>query len=451
MNRRYKLVPDCKREGFISFNPENIKKTSVKNRRISYARFGIKCCEVKIGTSEEIETDEIMLSLDVIKELKIPLFLSYDIAFDKNNIIIGPYIGILSEKKEENLKNKVNNLNSYLYSYEEIGGAVLAFSEDGVDMDNHIIRGFVFNPEDRSWEEGIYHYPASIFKRTGIKNKLRNHFQSLLGDTVFNNYIFNKWEAHEWLSDYEAVRLYLPDTVLYKRPADVIEFLKQYKSVYIKPVYGSKGAGILKLDSKDEGIILQYSQNGEKVERHFAIVNELYSFLSSSLKEEKYIVQRTLKLISSEGRTIDFRLILVKGGDGQWHDLGLVARKGVKGEITSNVSTGGRAEDAERIFKDVLQLSNMDASNLRNSMGLIGKRAALGLEESGVSCGNLGVDMAVDVDGHIWILEVNNIDPNHTIAIDAKDRQMFYRARLHNMLYARRLAGFQKEMLNNEN
>lgn len=451
MNRRYKIIPDLRKVGFICFNPKSIIKRDIKNRRLTYVRFGINSCEVKVGVSTEIEEGEILISIDVIKELKIPLFLSYEIVLGKNNIMIGPYIGMLSEKKEENLRKKVNNLNSYLYSYEEIGGAVLAFSEEGVEMDNQLIRGFLFNPENRSWEEGTYTYPASIFKRTGIRSKLRNHFQSLLGDTVFNNYVFNKWEAHEWLSSFEAVKQYLPDTVLYRTSADVIEFLEQNKSAYIKPVYGSRGMGILKLDSKDEGFTLQYSKNGEKIEQDFSKMNELNSLLISSLKEEKYIVQRTLKLISFEGRTIDFRLILVKGGDGQWHDLELIARKGVKGEITSNVSTGGSAEAAELVFKNLLKLSDVEASNLRSNMGFIGKRAALGLEESGVSCGNLGVDMAIDIEGHIWILEVNNIDPNHTIAIDAKDRQSFYLARLYNMLYAKRLAGFSKDPLKNKN
>ena len=44
--------------------------------------------------------------------------------------------------------------------------------------------------------------------------------------------------------------------------------------------------------------------------------------------------------------------------------------------------------------------------------------------------------------GHIWIIEVNNKDPNHTILLDAKDRQQLYSIKRANMLYAKRLAGF---------
>lgn len=443
MNQRYKIIPDYKRDGFITLSPERISKTEMKNKKIIYVRFGIKCCEVKVAVSQEIEIDEILLSHEIMEELKIPAFLSYEMVISKNNIIFGPYIGMLAEKKEESLNQIVENLKSYVYGYEEIGGAVLVFSEEGVDMDSHLIRGFIFNPEGRSWESGVYTYPASIIKRTGIRKRFRNHFQSLLGDAVFNNYVFNKWESHQWLSCFESVREHLPDTVLYNQPVDAREFLKQYKSAYIKPIYGSQGTDILKLDIRGDWFMVHGSQN-DKEEQCFKTYGELNEFLKNNLKPKGYIVQRALNLISTEERTIDFRLILVKDGDDQWNDIGIIARHGVKGNITSNVSTGGSAEKAELTFVNVLHLSDKEVSSLRKKMSSIGREAAYGLEKNGVSCGNLGIDMAIDVEGHIWIIEINNIDPNHTIAIDAKDRQMFYRARFLNMMYAKRLAGFPK-------
>jgi glutathione synthase/RimK-type ligase-like ATP-grasp enzyme len=446
VTQRYKIIADYTRVEFITLNPERISKSVTKNIKIAHVRFGIKCCEVKVAESREIEMDEILLSHEIMEELKIPEFLSYEMVFDKNNIIFGPYIGMLAEKKEERLKQIVENLKSYVYGYEEIGGAVLIFSEEGVDMDAQLIRGFVFNPESENWEEGIFAYPAAIFKKTGIRKKMRNQFHSLLGDAIFNSYVFNKWEAHQWLSCFEAVRKYLPDTVLYKQPADVKEFLNQHKSAYIKPIYGSQGTGILKLETKGDWFMLHFSQKGVDKEQCFKTQGELNDFLKNNLKAEGHIVQRTLNLIFTEESTIDFRLMLVKGGEGQWKDIGMIARHGVKGNITSNVSTGGRAEKAELTFKNIIHLSDEEVVSLRNKMSMIAKEAAFGLEKSGVSCGNLGIDMAIDAEGNIWIIEINNINPNHTIAIDAKDRQMFYRARLLNMLYAKRLAGFPKEV-----
>lgn len=445
MNQQYRIIPDFIRSDSIIFN-NNLNNSLIKTMKIAYLQFGARCYEVKVAFSSEIEADEILLSNKIIEDLKVPSFLSYNVTFNKNKIIIGPYIGMLTEKKETRLKEVINNLTSYVYGYEEIGGAVLVFSEEGVDMDKHLIKGFIFNPTTESWVEGIYTYPASIFKRTGIKKTLRNHFQSILGDVVFNNYIFNKWESHQWLSCFEKVEEYLPKTIIYNKPSDIRNFLKEYKTAYIKPIYGSQGSGILRIEAKGDWYILRNSQNGEDSEKCFKTKADLNKFLKDNLTPGGYIIQIALNLISFEERSIDFRYILVKGGDGDWNDIGLIARFGTKGNITSNVSTGGSAEKAEVTFKNVLNLSDEEVSNLRERISTIGKEIAYGLERCGISCGNLGIDIAIDTDGHIWIIEVNNINPNHTIALDAKDRQMFYKARLLNMLYAKRLAGFPKEV-----
>lgn len=104
-----------------------------------------------------------------------------------------------------------------------------------------------------SFEEGTYYYPASIFKRIGMVKELRDHFHTLLGDAVFNNYIFNKWEAHQWLNSIDNVKDHIPHTILYETPKDIREFLNKYDTAYIKPIYGSQGIGIVKIEKKVNG------------------------------------------------------------------------------------------------------------------------------------------------------------------------------------------------------
>lgn len=442
MNQRYKIIPDYTREGFITLNPEMISKTVMKNRKIAYVQFGIKCCEVKVWTSQELEPDEVLLSHEIMENLKIPAFLSYEMALDKNNISFGPFIGMLAERSEERLKEIIDNLKSYVYGYEEIGGVVLVFSTEGINQTSHTIRGFVFNPLTDSFEEGTYYYPASIFKRIGMVKELRDHFHTLLGDAVFNNYVFNKWEAHQWLNSFDTVKEHLPHTILYESPKDIREFLNEYDTAYVKPIYGSQGVGIVKIEKKGDWFFTYYSQEGEQKEECFKSTMELNSFFKNNLNKGKFIVQKALELISTDERTIDFRALIIKDQYGVWQDIGMVARHGVKCSITSNISTGGSAELAEVTLKNMLKLSDEEVSKFRKKMSSIGVNVAKGLEESGIRCGNLGIDMGVDINGYIWIIEINNLDPNHTIALDAKDRQMFLRARLLNMLYAKKLAGF---------
>jgi hypothetical protein len=69
------------------------------------------------------------------------------------------------------------------------------------------------------------------------------------------------------------------------------------------------------------------------------------------------------------------------------------------------------------------------------------------IEQCGVHCGNLGIDIAVDNQKKMWIIEVNNLNPSPLFALDINDRPLFYQIKLMNMLYAKRLAGFPEEIV----
>jgi glutathione synthase/RimK-type ligase-like ATP-grasp enzyme len=446
MNPKYRIIPKNKEKGIVLVHPQGIRQLEIESTRIAYIKFGVKCCEAHVKRSQKIKKNEIHLSQDIIDELGIAIFLSYEIFMHKNIIHLGPYIGILSDKKEKKTEEIVNNLNSYVYNYAQIGGAILVFSEEGVDMNQKLISGFLYNPYQNKWEKGLYPYPTSIFKRTGIKKKLRNHFQSLLGDSIFNNYIFNKWEFHQWMQAFPSTKIYLPDTVLYQKKLDLKTFLEYHSSIYIKPIHGSQGFRIMKLDKEKDFYNVTSRHNGENIIQRFNQLDEINDFFKKNLKPKRYILQKSLNLISDDHQTIDFRLILVKDGNGQWTTVGMIAKYGCKGHFTSNLSSGGTAHMLEFPLKNILQLNESEISHLRCKIRKIAEEVAHALDLCGIGCGNLGIDIGMDTSGCLWIIEANNIDPNHTIAIDAKDRQMFYRARLCNMLYAKKLAGFSQEV-----
>jgi hypothetical protein len=62
------------------------------------------------------------------------------------------------------------------------------------------------------------------------------------------------------------------------------------------------------------------------------------------------------------------------------------------------------------------------------------------VEEHGYHCGNIGFDIGIDKTGKIWIIEMNNQNPDHYIAVKAKKKGLYYKAKLKNILYAKKLA-----------
>ncbi|HHW48361.1 MAG TPA: hypothetical protein GXX14_07065 [Clostridiaceae bacterium] len=60
----------------------------------------------------------------------------------------------------------------------------------------------------------------------------------------------------------------------------------------------------------------------------------------------------------------------------------------------------------------------------------------------GVNCGNFGVDIGIDREGHLWLIEVNNRDPDPSIALDIHDKPLYYSLKTGILYYAKSLAGF---------
>lgn len=455
MAPKYTIVPDLRNNRRITVHPDTRSHLLSLHRQLISLRYGIRADEAVLYSSPEAAPDEILITQDMIQALGLPLSSAYELRARGMEWVIGPYIGILAASNLEQLHANVEYLSSYLYAYEEIGGSVVAFSPDGVNPSEQTLAGYLYHPEKKEWLYGTYPYPSSIFKRTGMDRSLRTHFQSLLGDRVFNSYIFNKWEMHEWLEPFPSLRPYLPDTVRYEKASDVLWFLEQHNRIYIKPIYGSQGMGILEAERLDEGngdrgggdgaVRFRYQSDGEWREVITAGRKETNRFVRSVLKKHRYILQQSVELLKSEDRLIDFRILLVKDRRGRWKDMGMVGRFGVAGSIVSNISSGGTAAMGEDILRQCYGLKEEELWRLRSSLTAIAIRAAEGLEESGVHSGNLGIDLALTPSLHPWILEINNKDPNHTIAIDAGNRQLFYRTRKENMLYAKYLAGFEEE------
>lgn len=444
MSKKLRLVSLNTTLNRIQINPSFIKNSTLKNPQILWIQFGISSMEANVVISNKVAFDEIVISSNILAGLKIPTFLTYEYRFMGNKIILGPYIGILL-KPGEQLKQNVVYLQSYLYRYEEIGGAILAFSEEGIDKKSLEIFGYVYHPEEKNWIPGTFGYPASIFKKSGLRRSLRNHLHTFMGDTIFNSYIFDKWELYAWLLNAGDIKSILPETRLYTDESDLEYFIKHYPSFYIKPIHGSRGRNVYRLQATKSEKNFSYRLRTLQYSHVYETLDDLKVVLQEKFQKRKYIFQQTVEHLCVSKQSIDFRLMLVKDGKGIWRDVGLIGKIGEREKITNNISTGGMAMDAKQLFCERLNKSEKEADSLCKKLIMWGKRIGECLNETGILCGNLGIDLSVDKEERVWLIEVNNFDPNHTIAIDAGDRSCFYRARHYNLLYAKKLAGFKEE------
>jgi YheC/D like ATP-grasp len=448
MNPKYKIIPDLQAQDCLTIHPNTAKQKNISALKKWFLRFGIQALEIKLKISSRLNENEMKLSIGVIESLRIPLSGRYEIRREGNEILIGPYIGILTASKKSSLDDSVQYLSNYLYDYDRIGGAIVAFSLEGMDPFKYTIEGYMFNPDTKEWEQGVYSYPAAVFKTIYLNKSWRNHFQTIFGNRLFNSYVFNKWEMYKWLSQASHLKQYLPETILYKKPEDLESFLNLHRQIYVKPLHGSMGERIFKVSKSEEhGLKLQYHQDGIPYEMTFSNLFSLADFFKSQFKGKKYILQQALDLISFEEKKIDFRIVMVKDQAGVWNDMCMVAKYGQQGSIVTNILAGGTAEIGEITLQKIFGLSTEEVFKWRKEISRIVHEAAQRIEQCGVHCGNLGIDIGIDTQRRMWIIEMNNLNPSPLFALDINDRPLFYRIKLLNMLYAKRLAGFPEGVL----
>ena len=138
--------------------------------------------------------------------------------------------------------------------------------------------------------------------------------------------------------------------------------------------------------------------------------------------------------------------MLVKDHHAQWANMGLLCRFGAKNSVVSNISSGGYAQWGKTALMQVLDIDRKKANRWSQKMAELSLLATTEIEKIGVHCGNLGFDLAIDKKNKLWLIEINNQNPDHVIALCAGRGDLFLQARRANMLYARRLAGFPLEM-----
>ncbi|AJY74850.1 YheC/YheD family protein [Paenibacillus beijingensis] len=436
-----RINPDS--TGMIFFHHDVIEQYSLLPSSSIRLKIGAWEKQAEIAAHSAEDPSLFFLSADIAADVGLPEHLPYELTLDQQEIQIGPVIGILIRGKITELKpNRLNIYLKYVVNYKQLRGLILLFTVDGIDDTQKKVNGFAFNPDSNRWEKGSYVFPSAVFCRRSATPKLRSCFTRLCGNRFFNSQVFNKWEMWERLSGYESMRAHLPDTSLAVHKNELKRFIDQHQIVFLKPKAGMQGSGIFRLEQQGSSYIFQYELNGQSLTSTAYSWEDAYSFLKMELNLEKYLVQQGIPLIKMGQRVIDFRVLVQKNRHGSWCVQGIVSRLGKKNSIVSNISSGGSAEKAWFTLLKIYGQDERTAIKKQNEMEHLAIEACETLEMTGLHLGNVGMDMALDQSGHCWIIEINNRDPDATIALDAGDQELYYRLKSAPLDYAKWLTGF---------
>ena len=232
------------------------------------------------------------ISHDILAQLRLPTSPEYHIRKEGENLFIGPFIGILVTASEKMLAYSSQYLGSFVADYEHIGGIIMIFSLEGVDLSSQTIRGMFYNPRLRQWDGGTFVYPSAMFSilEASMTNQweqfqhIYQHLHGVLGSRMFNYPIFDKWEMYQWLRNHPALQPHLPDTILFQTPSDVENMLKRHRKIYVKPVSGRLGTGVMEIIDDGEKIKVKARVDGHNTKHVFHSRKTFLSYIQEKLE-----------------------------------------------------------------------------------------------------------------------------------------------------------------------
>jgi len=324
---------------------------------------------------------------------------------------------------------------------QRLGLDVFVFTPQDVEERSNRIHAMVYSPDTRSWHRRWVRFPHMIYDRCRLQRSKR--FEQLLAFrrkyghlTFLNRPLRNKWTVYRTLSQVAAFRKHLPVTRPFQSADDVLLLLKRFPLVYLKPINGTGGRGILRIERQPSGFLLQGRDHHRRIVAPKRVTrHQLAAALRAwTTKGDRYIAQQGLNIKLPNGRVHDYRMLVQKNGSGEWEVTGCAGRIGPARSITSNLHGGGEAAPMNRLLQQWVD-SEAEIAQIRRTAEKLGVDVARHLESSYGALCELALDLAIDRSGRVWLLEVNP-KPAREVFIRAGERSVYRHAITRPLEYA---------------
>ncbi|ASS66446.1 MULTISPECIES: YheC/YheD family protein [unclassified Paenibacillus] len=325
-------------------------------------------------------------------------------------------------------------------------GASVYFLTPDAAVSGSRIEGWIYNG---GWRKTSMPVPDVVNNRLTAR-KLENRpsvqqffkeAKSRYGTQVFNEKFLDKNEVFGALGHESSLAKYLPDSRLLRSYADLKSMAARHPVLFLKPERGSLGKGIIRVSKLEgESVLATYTAPAGIRRQSYPSLAKLYSSLGGKLKTVRYQLQQGLTLIDIGKRPVDFRALVQKNHSGSWALTSIVARTAGSNHFVSNLARGGTLSRV----KEAVARSNL-APGYKAGAGSKLQKAALDIAQ-GIDAripahfGELGIDLALDTGGRVWLLEVNS-KPSKNDNTPLNEGKI--RPSVRNMIqYSRYLAGF---------
>lgn len=408
------------------------------------------CLRILLLTDENIGINRLYISGDLEDYLQVEDGTLLQIKSNSDSELeIGPLIGVfINQEKVENLLvgKGVTAYTQFHNTCKRLNGLCCLFSIENIDFERKLIKGLI--RKDSGWLEHILPLPRVIYDRN-VENNCRAESIELRQKLKNICQILNpmpklaKWETIKALEKNSKLIPIIPKTIQYKSFKDLEDSLHVYSSIYLKPDALSKGKGIFRISKAEaESYKVEYRTTEENHIGTLKNIKDIEDLMEQHLaKGGGYIIQQEVCKAIFRESPFDFRALFQKDFEGIWQLSGVAGRIAGTGSIITSPRSGGWVEDLEVILKEVFNEDFSTQNGLYQNIIYFGREICLTLEKEFGVCVELGLDLAIDTSGEIWVIEVNG-KPLKVSLKRLGNPEIVYRCNRCPIEYAVKLAGF---------
>lgn len=377
---------------------------------------------VTMGVTDRISVDSLAMGPPLAVRLGLRAGDSVMVWVRRRVLRIGPYVGILTAPTGRPATSNrcygrdTEYLREVCTAGRRRGLVAFVFSYDSADLSKGRLVGRVPEPVRYGrWHSRSFPMPDVIFNRIPTRGQERSakarrlidHYMRHESTKLFNSGFMDKWSVYAQLSNHPDLKSMIPRTALFRGPAMLKEWLVRHRSVYLKPINGSLGEGIIVVQLAGRGIICRYrNRRMRPVSEYAPRVDAIYGRVRQIIAGRRYLIQPDLRLLSVDQSPFDVRLLMQRDLSGKWIRTKMFARVARRGEYASNISRGGSGVPLEEVLGRVLPGR---AERVVRAVRKAGALVAHAMEESAQSpVGELGIDIGIDRNLNLWLIEVNS-------------------------------------------
>ncbi|MFY0542900.1 YheC/YheD family protein [Brevibacillus sp. H7] len=325
---------------------------------------------------------------------------------------LGPILGILTIGDGLSFLGNKENFKDISLFGKKLGALVYVFTPDGINWEGKIVRGYLYDDQQNEWIESVLPFPHVVYNRVPSRkaesssevDETLNRIARLKNVTLFNRHFFDKQSLFYMLEGRREVASYLPETRKLDTLARLRAFCATYPFVYLKPVLGKAGQGIMRLEYTDHYWCLQRVHEQKVITRRFSTLEGVWKYIRQLIHRKKYIIQQGIQLAYYRGRPFDVRVLVQKNGRGEWGVTGIGIRRAGAQSITTHVPRGGSIQSLSKVLTTLFK---EEAYTIEENIRRTALTIARTLNEEIDSLAEMSMDLGLTRDGELWFFEAN--------------------------------------------